>query len=179
MRKLDFLSQSPNVFIFQKESNKTTFGGVFSAIYLISIFVIFLYFRAIYGYSELYEITSFISEEKRIRDEDQKKFKESLKYNPILPMKFSLKDENGKNLSDKFTIVDNSNITFERDKIINKSVDDIHFYILYKCDDTNNTNKTTCEIEEKDKNTSIYILEMSYQGFYFSPQSEIPVNPFY
>ena len=43
MRKIDFLSQSPNGFIFQKESNKTTFGGALSAIYLILIFFIFLY----------------------------------------------------------------------------------------------------------------------------------------
>ena len=72
MRKLDFLSQSPNSFIFQKESNKTTFGGVLSAIYFISIFFIFLYFITIYGFSESYEITSFISEEKRIQDYEKK-----------------------------------------------------------------------------------------------------------
>ena len=176
MRKLDFLSQSPNNFIFQKESNKTTLGGVFSAIYLILIFVIFLYFRAIYGFSEPYEITSFISEEKIIKDDEQKKFIESEKYNPIIPMKFSLTDGKGNNLSDKFIIVDNpNNVTIERDKIINKRVDDIFFDILYKCDDTNNTNKTACEIEEKDKSTYIFIFKIQYQGFFFLPQNNVPV----
>ena len=177
MRKLDFLSQSPNNFIFQKESNKTTLGGVFSAIYLISIFIIFLYYRAIYGFSKPYEITSFISEEKRIKDDERKKFAESEKYNPTLPMQFSLVDGYGRNLSDKFIIVDHlTNVTIERDKTINKRVDDIHFDILYKCNDTNNTNKTDCEIEEKDKTTYLFQFIIRYQGFYFLPQNKIPVN---
>ena len=177
MRKLDFLSQSPNSFIFQKESNKTTFGGAFSVIYLISIFFIFLYFRTIYAFSDPYEITSFISEEKRIKNNEQKKFTESKKYNPILPMKFSILDAYGKNLNDKFIIVDMSNnITIERDKLINKRVDDINFAILYKCDETNNTNKTACEIEDKDKVTYIFQFIISYQGFYYRPQSSLPVH---
>ena len=178
MRKLDFLSQSPNSFIFQKESNKTTFGGALSAIYLILIFFIFLYFRAIYGFSDPYEITSFISEEKNIQYDDQKKFNENTKYNPILPMKFSLLDGYGNNLNDKFIIVDHlNNMTIERDKIINKRVNDIYFVVLYKCDDTNNTNKTDCEIEEKDKKNSYFFnFVIRYQGFYYSPQSKIPVH---
>ena len=102
MRKIDFLSQSPNGFIFQKESNETTLGGAFSAIYLILIIFIFLYFRAIYGFSDPYEITSFIAEEKNIQYDDQKKFNENTKYNPILPMKFSLLGFGGRNLNDKF-----------------------------------------------------------------------------
>ena len=176
MRKLDFLSQSPNSFIFQKESNKTTLGGVLSAIYFISIFFIFLYFITIYGFSESYEITSFISEEKRIQDYEKKKFTESEKYNPILPMKFSLLDGYGNNLSDKFIIVDHSNnMTIERDKIINKRVDSIHFDILYKCDDNNKTNRTACEIEYKDKTTYIFQFVVSYQGFAFLPQRADPL----
>ena len=81
-------------------------GGAFSAIYLILIIFIFLYFRAIYGFSEPYQITSFISERKRINYDEQEKFIGSEKYNPILPMKFSLIGQRGINLSDKFIIVD-------------------------------------------------------------------------
>ena len=48
MRKLDFLSDSPKTFIFQKSSNKTTFGGFLAIIYILIILIIaFVY---IYNY---------------------------------------------------------------------------------------------------------------------------------
>ena len=176
MRKIDFLSQTPNAFIFQKESNKTNFGGFLSVIYLIIALFIFLYLRAIYGASEQYQITYFVSEEKTITPNEQTKFAESKKYNPILPMKFSLVDEHGKELSDRFIIVDYlKNITIERNKIIYKRANDIFFDILYKCDDNNDTNKTQCEIDDKEISL-LYALVISYQGFYFDPQSAIPIN---
>ena len=68
MRKIDFLSQSPNNFIFQKESNKTTFGGALSALYLLAIFSILGYYYITYMFSLDYEITSYISEEKSLND---------------------------------------------------------------------------------------------------------------
>ena len=152
-------------------------GGAFSAIYLILIIFIFLYFRAIYGFSEPYQITSFISERKRINYDEQEKFIVSEKYNPILPMKFSLIGQQGINLSDKFIIVDRyTNKTIERDKIINKKVNDIHFVILYNCNDDNTTNRTACEIEEKDKTSYFLNFVIRYQGFYFEPQSNIPIH---
>ena len=49
MRKLDFLSNSPKTFIFQKSSNKTTFGGFLGIIYILIILIIaFIY---IYNYA--------------------------------------------------------------------------------------------------------------------------------
>ena len=67
------------------------------------------------------------------------------------------------------------NITFEKNKIIYKRANDINFDILYKCDDNNDTNKTQCEIDDKEISL-VYSLVISYQGFYFEPQSDIPVN---
>ena len=68
MRKIDFLSPSPNNYIFQKESNKTTFGGFLSILFLIVTFIIYLFYRVdiwlIYrGRKDRYEISSFISQE--------------------------------------------------------------------------------------------------------------------
>ena len=42
MQKLDFLSGAPKTFIFEKSSNKTNLGGVFTLIYLIIVLLIFL-----------------------------------------------------------------------------------------------------------------------------------------
>ena len=88
----------------------------------------------IFWYSESYEISSFISEQRTIKDEDLEKFNTSEKYNPIIPMKFSLHDLNGKNLSDRFILVDYiRHVNIERDTIIKRRVDDIHIDVLYKC----------------------------------------------
>ena len=40
MHSLGFLSNSPKIFIFQKNSNKTNLGGIFSFIYIIIVLFI-------------------------------------------------------------------------------------------------------------------------------------------
>ena len=47
------------------------------------------------------KITSYISRERVLDEEELIKFKESEKYNPTLQMKFSLTDRNGNPLSDR------------------------------------------------------------------------------
>jgi len=37
MRKLDFISKSPNFYIFKGSANKTNLGGVLSLVYIIII----------------------------------------------------------------------------------------------------------------------------------------------
>ena len=44
MNPLDFLSDSPNLFILHKETNKTNFGGFLFLIYLVIIIIIFVYY---------------------------------------------------------------------------------------------------------------------------------------
>lgn len=44
MNFLDFLSESPKLFIFQKEVNKTNFGGFLMLIYLIAMALITVYY---------------------------------------------------------------------------------------------------------------------------------------
>ena len=110
MRKLDILSPSPNSFIFQKESNKTLFRGILSLIYLISIFFIYLYYRVIFYLSPPYEITSFTSTQRILTKEQKNKFEQSEKYNPNLLFKFSLLDNYGTNLSERFILFDESKV---------------------------------------------------------------------
>ena len=66
MRKIDFLSQSPKNFIFQKKSNKNTVGGIFTFLLIIIFLLIFFYYRVKFAFSNQYDITSFISQEKTI-----------------------------------------------------------------------------------------------------------------
>ena len=76
MRKLDFLSQPPHIYIFQQNSNKTTFGGV---IFILFIFVmIFISLLYIFDYilNEKFEIeysryySPIIEEKRELLDSD-------------------------------------------------------------------------------------------------------------
>ena len=92
MRKLDILSQSPNNFIFQKDSNQTTFGGVLSLIFLIIAFLIFISYRVRFFMNNKYEITSYVSHEVALNDSQKFNFAQSNEYNPKLNLSFSLTD---------------------------------------------------------------------------------------
>ena len=48
MRKLDFLSNFPKAYIFQQSSNKTTFGGFLTIIYVF--IVLLIAFTYVYNY---------------------------------------------------------------------------------------------------------------------------------
>ena len=56
MHFLDFLSESPKFFFFQKEVNKTNFGGVLMLIYLILMALITVYYIIDYINRENYDI---------------------------------------------------------------------------------------------------------------------------
>ena len=63
MNNLDFLSGPPNIFIFQKQSNKTTFGGFLFLIYIIIMVGITFIYIMDYIYNEKYtiEYSSYIN----------------------------------------------------------------------------------------------------------------------
>lgn len=54
MLNIDFLSESPNLFIFLKENNKTNFGGILFLIYFIIMVIISIYYIANYIIDEKY-----------------------------------------------------------------------------------------------------------------------------
>ena len=59
MKAIDFLNSSPHYFIFQKESNKTNFGGILFLIFLILMFFISLLYILDYALNEKYEIENY------------------------------------------------------------------------------------------------------------------------
>ena len=93
MHKLDFLSGAPKAFIFEKSSNKTNLGGVFTLIYLIIVLIIFLAYIVDYEVNPKYEAQlssnhffNYDNEywENKIKDE---------KFNPKLSFYFRLASE--------------------------------------------------------------------------------------
>ena len=173
MYKIDLLSQSPNNLIFQNDYNKTLFGGLITLIYLIFALSIFSFYFARFWLNKPYEITSFIIEEKvLLREETQRKFDESEKYNPPLNLLFSLCDNHGNNISDRFMIYDaKTRKNIPRDTIIERRANDISIDILYKCIN----NEQNCEIDKKD-NRIFYKLVLGHNTFDIDPQSDIPIK---
>ena len=56
---LDYLNESPNIFIFQKKANKTNFGGVLFLLYIIIMILISFAYILDYALNEKYIYESF------------------------------------------------------------------------------------------------------------------------
>ena len=56
LKKLDFLNESPQIYIFNEKSNKTLFGGVIFIIFIIIMILISLLYFYDYIKNEKYEI---------------------------------------------------------------------------------------------------------------------------
>ena len=163
MRKLDFLSQPPQIYIFQQNSNKTTFGGV---IFILFIFVmIFISLLYIFDYilNEKFEIEysryySPITEERReLLDSDPE-------LNPQMNFFFDGSRYIKNNYSSNFAFYDKiSNKYYENVNSVNitQNVSSFQLEILYKCV---NIDDNEYSLRDKDKNISLY---KTYFGFDF------------
>ena len=103
MRILDFISQSPPNYIFQKESNKTTLGGTLFLLYTFICIGIFLFYLLDYINNDKYCI-HYTSNYNFISDEEIKKKLDDKEYNPYIKYLILLRDENDEILSNNFIL---------------------------------------------------------------------------
>ena len=133
MRKIDFLSNPPKTFIFQKSSNKTAFGGFLTIIYLLIILIIA--FTYIYNFvvNDKY-IISYINY--NMPESSTKEY--NSKNNPALNFKFDLRDMNNTPLSDNYLLFDmNTKSILNRDTVYKYNVSDLDISVIYHCSDLN------------------------------------------
>ena len=142
MKKLDFLSNSPKTFIFQQSSNKTTFGGFLTIIYILVILIIAFVYICNYAANDKY-IISYINYEKDISYDDIIELDKDTKYNPTLNFSFNLYFELDKfpfpiPLSKNFILVDlKTGNQLEREKYYPYNVSSLDIGIFYNCSDKN------------------------------------------
>ena len=98
MRHLDFLSEYPRTYIFQKDVNKTNFGGVLFVIYTIVMLIISLSYILDYYLNDKYEI-EYSSIRNQTYAEDLEALDENPDLNPTMDFVFTVKG-----LSDFFNI---------------------------------------------------------------------------
>ena len=126
MRTIDFLSVSPQIFIFQKSSNKTTFGGFMTLIYGLIVLIMAIIYYIIYYINDKY-IISYSLYKKEI---DYSNLNDP-RYNPTLKFSFDVLDYSRKPLSDNFVLLNfNTFQLIKRDEIIEQDVYNTRIIVL-------------------------------------------------
>ena len=166
MKILDFLSDSPKSFIFRKGSNKTSFGGILSLIYLIIILIIASFYLVGYIINEKYTVEYGYFQ--NVLDTNQKQeLEKSPKYNPTTKFGYIVTDGNTNRVIDNNTIIlmDLHNKTLPN--VFSSRVSDLSYIILYKCED---------KICNYDKIKNNYIqFNLIFNGYKLDHQGEIPL----
>ena len=164
---LDFLSSSPNNFIFKETANKTTCGVICSLLYIIGLIAFSVYCfvkyykqdRYFVEYSHyLYDLNHQISDlNKSISFKYEIKYKDNHKKWLVAPNNFFLYD-----YYDRKLIPRNANYS--------KNISHFGFLVVYICSDGKR------EIEEKFKNRTIAV-ELNFTTEVLIFQKEDPIVP--
>ena len=133
MNYLDFLSSSPNLFIFQKKANKTNFGGVLFIIYILICLSIFIYLLLDYNNNNKFEIQYTFNQNRTLNEDVETMYNNSL-LNPIIFGLINLTDNETNYLNDNFVILDYSTNSVRKNFLdFEERVSDIDIGIYYKC----------------------------------------------
>ena len=170
MHCLDFLSESPKNFIFEKESNKTNFGGVLSLFYIIIMFFISLAYLLDYFMNDHYLVE--YSQVPNTLSSNKQNFKDNPEANPIRLFGIKLTDFYGYELSNRFLLYDHNRgkIIYNNSIIVSEKISDINLGIIYKCEDLN------CERRTEDKTYFSYKINIIFTGYSFHHQNSVPIK---
>ena len=167
MKKLDFLSEFPRTFIFEKKVNKTNFGGFLFLIYVIIMIIISLSYILDFYLNDKFEI-EYSSINPQAGLFKRKELDANPDYNPTMQFKLFV---SGKILNDNFKIIIfNNNEKGEIEDMIleehflfgkslsltfNSSVSNLKIRLVYFCE-----NDESCRINEEkygiNENTSFF-----------------------
>ena len=175
MHPLDIISNSPNLYILQKGSNKTNFGGFLFLLYLLVTLLIFIIYIIDYVQNDKYIIQSFSHFNLKTDEEIQLRNTDEL-YNQNINFKLDLRVfVQGKELylDEKFKLYDNNAGQFiERNKHFNKKITEFEIYVLYECD-----NFTCSEYDDflkivEENDIEYYYLRFQHDGFFLDHQNK-------
>ena len=164
MNCFDFISESPKLFIFEKETNKTNFGGILMLINIIIMIIITIYYSIDYANTPDYAIQykQYINFYDRDQRDNINKYDEE--KNP--EVEFSL------NVISKYIhikIYDAVNKEIINTTKIRRKVSDLLLVFLYECHNEN------CTIDEEIYDNSIEYW-VDYKTFYLDRQNQnIPI----
>ncbi len=138
---LDFLSSSPNNYIFQKKANTTNFGGVCQMLSIVLILGFAIYYLIKYFRKDPYSIeySSYMYDSGHdITGKDKK-----IEFGYEIYSKGIDPDDDGKPVSENFSLMNFwSNETINRNKSLYENISNFNFLLVYECQDDK------CEIKE-------------------------------
>ena len=172
MYYLDFLSDSPKIFIFGKDTYKTNFGGIIFLIYIIVMIIISLIYLLDYAANETYSFEALTLHNKTSDENETNKMLADEKFNPFLDISIKFKD------IDKFAVhhFGYNGLLLEdlpeynyRERFV-----DSGFYIYYKC----GSDKECYSFRSYwDQNHGLRIgdINFNYQGYKIDHYNETPI----
>ncbi len=177
MYNLDFLSESPQLFFFQKESNKKTFEGILFLIYIIIMLILSTIHILNFCLNDKYEIHySYMYNS----DVEKEKLDDNPELNPFVNFSINIYKYNLFNptVSDRFIVFDENFDMIEQNTTFQMRPSELFFVIALNCSDVN------CDSDEEDENEGEdeddygdfgYFFELKYQGYKFEHQKSIPL----
>ena len=186
MKGFDLLSGAPKTLIFEKDSNKTNFGGVLTMIYLIVLLVIIITYMVDYAINPKYSVVYTYEHQFKADNHSINSRYNDKNLNPKIT--FNFKMDKGINESHFAVRSINSStgefyeVKFGQD--YTENLYDMQFYVYYRCNVTNNSIEGTCDLYDdeinQNKNMNLYEITLNYTGFKVDHQnSENPLKKEY
>lgn len=155
---IDFLTTSPQNYIFNEKKNKSICGGILFLLIIIATIFYAVDHTLNFIYNEKYDIESYKIQKIPFKEE-RDRLNNNSHYNPNIKFKLGLYHFNSQNLSKNFILYDyNNKILLERDKVYNRTISDTTFYILYLCKDKQ------CLIDNNDTQKFFYKFRLLFEG---------------
>jgi hypothetical protein len=178
---LDFLTDSPNTFIFQKEKNKTNFGGVLFLIYIIIMALISLTYIYDWAINDKYIVdalthinTTYVEKDTGLDNDDD--------FNPYVDFNITITGYNDFDVDGQFVLlVDKSDEIKTEDYNINHNsifnlhkmrVAELFFIVAFDCGE----DPTCSTYDEEFEPDSVYGVIINYTGYKLSHTDDIPLE---
>lgn len=175
MHPLDVISNSPNLYILQKTSNKTNFGGFLFLIYLVIIIIIWVYYIIDYSKNVKYTIQSFSHFNIKTAEQKEELKKDEL-FNPYINFNLTVhykRNEKEYNATNRFILYDyNKDSGIGRNTSSKKRISDFDIVLFYFCQYKNCSDYENYLNKSNYNNiTNSHFLRMDYDGFILDHQS--------
>ena len=177
MKAIDFISGAPKTFIFQQGSNKTNLGGILTVLFILAIIVIIFAYLYEYIANEKYVVSYYYNEEHYEKDELEGKYNDKDLYPEL---SYHIEFQGQEDILDDFLITDPDfiKIPLKKEEKIRiseqqtKKVNNLGFYIYYKCKNENDCNFTNTEGQ-----FNLFSFDFIYNGYFCDHQNpESPIK---
>ena len=165
MRAIDFLSESPPIFIFKDKANHTNWGGIFSLIYFILIIFIIIFYIIDFSLSDTYEIEYAFFDNFMTADSSKSSLIDiDEEYFPNLNFSFEIYDVKVIPLNDSFILIDGKNNQIKRNYTwIRRNISALNIGVFMKCEGSQCWTQNNTE--------EYYYIGMRHSGFILDHQN--------